>query len=154
MAPDGSNARGKEPRAGLFSERRTREVSNGKCQLLLSEKSILAAMAYVDLNPIRAKVADSVTSSKHTSIRVRGKAVRGNLKAAAQPLNPLMGCQSYNLPTLTEGEYIDLVDYTGRQIYPGKRGKIKESEPNGYSGHEKPRFRCMGSQREKAERGC
>ena len=34
-----------------------RELSNGKCQLLLSERSILAAMAYVDLNPIRAKVA-------------------------------------------------------------------------------------------------
>jgi len=129
MAPGGSNARGMEPRAGLLSERRTRELSNGKCQLLLSEKSILAAMAYVDLNPIRAKVADSVTSSKHTSIRIRGKAVRGNLRAAAQPLNPLMGCQSYNLPTLTEGEYIDLVDCTGRQVYPGKRGVIKESEP-------------------------
>jgi len=100
-----------------------------KCQLLLSEKSILAAMAYVDLNPIRAKVAESVTSCKHTSVRIRGKAVRGDLKAAAQPLKPLLGCQSYNLPTLTEGEYIDLVDYTGRQVYPVKRGRIKESEP-------------------------
>jgi len=55
--------------------------------------------------------------------------VRGKLKAAAQPLKPLLGCQSYNLPTLTEGEYINLVDYTGRQVYPGKHGKIKESEP-------------------------
>jgi len=115
MAPGGSNARGMEPRAGLLSERRTRELSNGKCQLLLSEKSILAAMAYVDLNPIRAKAADSVTSSKHTSIRKRGKAVRGDLKAAALTRKPLLGYQSYNLPTLTEGEYIDLVDYTGRQ---------------------------------------
>jgi len=86
-------------------------------------------VAYVDLNPIRAKVADSITSSKHTSIRIRDKAVRGNLKAAVQPLKPLMGCKCYNLPTLTEGEYIDLVDYTGRQVYPGKRGKIRESEP-------------------------
>jgi len=33
------------------------------------------------------------------------------------------------LPTLIEGEYIDLVDYTGRQVYPGERGVIKESEP-------------------------
>ena len=82
----------------------------------------------MDLNPIRAKVADSVTTSKHTSIRIRSKAVRGNLKAAL-PLKPLMGCQSFNLPTLTEGEYIDLVDYTGRQVYPGKHGRIKESEP-------------------------
>jgi len=83
----------------------------------------------LDLNPIRAKVADSVTTSKRTSIRIRGKAVRGNLKAAALPLKPLMGCQSFNLPTLTESEYIDLVDYTERQVYPGKRGVINESEP-------------------------
>ena len=83
----------------------------------------------MDLNPIRAKVADSVTTSKHTSIRIRGKTVRGNLKTAALPLKPLLGCQSYNLPTLTEGEYIDLVDYTGRQVYPRKRGMIRESEP-------------------------
>ena len=33
------------------------------------------------------------------------------------------------MPTLTEGEYIDLVDYTGRQVYPGKRGRINESGP-------------------------
>jgi len=33
------------------------------------------------------------------------------------------------LPTLTEGKYIDLVDYTGRQVYPRKRGMIRESEP-------------------------
>jgi len=48
----------------------TEDKTNGRfwqgrfeCQLLLSEKSILAAMAYVDLNPIRVPVADSVTSS-------------------------------------------------------------------------------------------
>ena len=113
----------------MLRERRTRELSNGKCQLLLSKKSILATMAYVDLNPIRAQVAESDTSSKHSSIRIRGKAVRGNLKAAAQPLKPLLGYQSFNLPTLTEGEYIDLMDFTGRQVYPGKRGVIRESEP-------------------------
>jgi len=49
--------------------------------------------------------------------------------AAALSLKPLLGCQSYNLPTLTDSEYIYLVDYTGRQVYPGKCGVIKESEP-------------------------
>jgi|GEM_PF-3624429 len=47
------------------------------------------------------------------------------VKAAAQPLKPLLGCQSYSLPILTDGEYINLVDYTGRQVYPGKRGTLK-----------------------------
>ena len=42
----------------------------------LSEKSNLSAMAYVDLNPIRAKISDSVTSSEYASIRIRGNAVR------------------------------------------------------------------------------
>jgi hypothetical protein len=37
----------------------------------MSEKSILSAMAYVDLNPIRADIAKRLRSSKHTSIRER-----------------------------------------------------------------------------------
>jgi len=88
-------------------------------------------MAYVDLNPTRAKVSDSVTSSKHTSTQIRGKAVRGDLKPAAQPLKSVVGCQSYNLTTLSEREYTNLADYAGRQVYPGKDGKIKESELKG-----------------------
>ncbi|NKB98492.1 MAG: transposase [Pseudomonadales bacterium] len=38
---------------------------------LLDESSVLAAMAYVDLNPIRAKIAKTITESEHTSIQVR-----------------------------------------------------------------------------------
>ena len=38
---------------------------------LLSEEAILAAMAYVDLNPIRAKIAKTLEGSTHTSIAER-----------------------------------------------------------------------------------
>jgi len=38
----------------------------------MSEKSILAAMADVDLNPIRIKIADLITALQHNSIRIRG----------------------------------------------------------------------------------
>ncbi|NJR44089.1 transposase [bacterium] len=103
--------------------------SRFKCQLLQSENSILAAMTYVDLNPVRAKVADSLSTSHHTSVKIRSKAIRGDLRAAAKPLKPLLGCQSYSLPKISEAEYIALVDYTGRQFFPGKRGRIKESQP-------------------------
>lgn len=40
-------------------------------QALLDEKSLLACMAYVDLNPIRSGVSPSVDKSKYTSIHYR-----------------------------------------------------------------------------------
>ena len=42
-----------------------------KSQALLDEKALLAAMSYVDLNPIRAAMAETVQDSAHTSIRRR-----------------------------------------------------------------------------------
>jgi hypothetical protein len=40
-------------------------------QALLDEKALAACSAYVDLNPIRAGIADSLTDSDHTSIKRR-----------------------------------------------------------------------------------
>jgi hypothetical protein len=40
-------------------------------QALLDEKALAACSAYVDLNPIRAGIADSLTGSDHTSIKRR-----------------------------------------------------------------------------------
>ena len=42
-----------------------------KCQALLDEQAVLACMAYVDLNPIRAGMANDLATSEHTSIRHR-----------------------------------------------------------------------------------
>jgi len=42
-----------------------------KCQLLVSEKSILAAMTYIDLNPVRADIAKGVSTSSYTSVKMR-----------------------------------------------------------------------------------
>ena len=40
-----------------------------KCQALLDDDAVLAAMAYVDLNPVRAKICDTLEASAHTSAR-------------------------------------------------------------------------------------
>ena len=99
------------------------------CQALLSEKSILAAMAYVDLNPVRAKAASNIATSRYTSVKLRNQQLCKNPGRANQPLMPLVGVRSFNLPGISEADYIELVDFTGRELHPGKRGKIAASEP-------------------------
>jgi hypothetical protein len=100
-----------------------------KCQALLSEKSILAAMAYVDLNPVRAKITSSISTSRYTSVKARNQQLRKSPERANQPLMPLIGVRSFNLPAISEADYIELVDFTGREWHAGKRGKIDANEP-------------------------
>ena len=44
-------------------------------------------------------------------------------------MRPLAGIISANFPRLSSAEYIELVDWTGRQLHPGKRGRIAAQEP-------------------------
>lgn len=109
--------------AGRFWE------SRFKCQALLNEKALLAAMAYVDLNPIRAGIASNVATSKHTSVRRRYQAVDKDQSKAVLPVAPIAGYAAATFPKISAVEYIALVDWTGRQWHPTKHGKIKLEEP-------------------------
>jgi hypothetical protein len=54
-------------------------------QALLDEKALAACSADVDLNPIRARIAESLTDSDHTSIKRRCE----QAAKADQPNDPL-----------------------------------------------------------------
>ncbi len=106
-------------------------------QALLDEKALAACAAYVDLNPIRAGLARSLTESEHSSIKRRCE----QAEQAAQPnhhnqqvkgLLPFVGNPRANMPNglpfrLTD--YLELVDWTGRILREDKRGAIPDNAP-------------------------
>jgi REP element-mobilizing transposase RayT len=104
-----------------------------KCQALLEPQAVVSAMAYVDLNPARAKMADTLEESDHTSIKsrleTRGSALRSSTKLSTAGLKPVAGLDAEALLDMTETNYIALVQWTGEQLHPMKRGKlIRRSE--------------------------
>ena len=86
-------------------------------------------MAYLDLNPVRAKIASNIATSRYTSVKMRNQQLRKNPERATMPLMPLLGVRSFNLPGTSAADYIELVDFTGREFHPGKRGWVEASEP-------------------------
>ena len=121
-------------------------------QALLSEKALLATMAYVDLNPIRAEMAKTPEKSDFTSIKarihektnnkpsvevtnlIRELVERGEVRHFGGPIRPLLGFANpashapgrEPLP-MYEHEYFKLVDLTARVLVHGKSGR---TDPN------------------------
>ena len=95
-----------------------------KSQALLDHKALLTCMAYVDLNPIRAKIAKTPETSRHTSIKAR-------IESKAEHLVPFRDSSNVNESTapICLHDYLLLVDWTGRQLRRGKRGRISSREP-------------------------
>jgi len=99
-----------------------------KCQCLLEPQAVVSAMAYVDLNPARAKMAETLEASDHTSIKsrleTRGSAPKSLTKLSTAGLKPVAGLDAEALLDMTETSYIELVQWTGEQLHPMKRGKL------------------------------
>jgi REP element-mobilizing transposase RayT len=99
-----------------------------KSQALLDEAALLACMAYVDLNPVRAGIALTPEVSAHTSIQRRITIPH----QSATGLFPFVGNPRQNLPEglqFNQSDYVELVDWTGRIIRPNKKSAIAAQLP-------------------------
>ena len=99
-----------------------------KAQRLCDERALLAAMAYVDLNPIRAGIADGLDDSAHTSAAARMTQAAQTNQTLNTALGPILGVLQPPL-AISTADYLQLLDWTGRQLAPGKRGRITDDAP-------------------------
>ena len=106
--------------------------SRYKCQALLEDHAVLSCMAYVDLNPARAAMCDTLDESDHTTIqrRLREREQLTIRRLAGKnlldrPLKPVAGLDAEELLDMTESSYIELVQWTGEQARSDKRGRLK-----------------------------
>ena len=109
-----------------------------KSQALLDEQGLLTCMAYVDLNPVRAGVAQTLEGSDFTSIQERledlARKRRNHLRQTAPDslvpfaTQPTDSCAAVELAPTLEA-YVELLEWTGRAVAKGKRGKIVGPAP-------------------------
>jgi REP element-mobilizing transposase RayT len=97
------------------------------CQALLDDAAVLACMAYVDLNPIRAGLAADLLGSPHTSVQRR--LADAAPVTPSTPLEPIAGQVAPSAMPATLAEYLELTDWTGRIARPDKRGVIAPTAP-------------------------
>jgi hypothetical protein len=107
-----------------------------KSQALLDEKALATCLAYVDLNPMRAQMADTPETSDFTSVKERINTSQSEPESAEpkQPklLFPFVGFPRQKMPAglpFRLQDYLELVDWTGRQIRADKRGSIDQKIP-------------------------
>jgi len=108
-----------------------------KSQALLDEKALAACLAYVDLNPVRAKMAKTPEQSEYTSIQSRAETAKSahtpnDPRQQSKELMPFAGNPRQEMPfglpfKLTD--YLELVELTGKVIREDKRGYIEKDLP-------------------------
>ena len=108
-----------------------------KSQALLDEKALAACLAYVDLNPVRAKMAKTPEKSDYTSVKSRSEKAQSvhspnHPNQQVKGLMPFAGNPRQGMPQglpfkLTD--YLELLDTSGRAIRENKRGYIESHYP-------------------------
>jgi REP element-mobilizing transposase RayT len=123
-----------------------------RSQALLDEAALLTCMSYVDLNPVRAGIAETPEASDHTAIQARirawwhgagdqtpPRAGRNNKvvetedqSSDAPDLLPFRGPERDGAPDhlpFAFADYLELVDWAGRAVRDDKRGAIAVDAP-------------------------
>lgn len=95
-----------------------------KSQALLDERALLACMAYVDLNPIRAVMAKTPEQSDYTSIKER---INNPASPALMPFSESRA-DEHALP-FRYRDYLELVNWSGRAIRADTKGHIPVHGP-------------------------
>lgn len=105
-----------------------------KSQALLDEQALISCMSYVDLNPIRADIAETPEQSDYTSVQERlDKAAnheQHNLLPFQDELNTVKGSDFKDkaIPML-RNDYLALIDWSGRAMRNNKHGAIPDDLP-------------------------
>ena len=123
-----------------------------KSQALLDEAALLTCMSYIDLNPVRAAIAETPEASDYTSIQARIRAWGEAAGEGGQPsaadndevgptedepsgtpeLLPFRGPEREGAPDhlpFAFADYLELVDWAGRAVRDDKRGSIAADAP-------------------------
>jgi REP element-mobilizing transposase RayT len=106
-----------------------------KSQALLDDKALAACLVYVDLNPVRAGLATTPETSDHTSVKARIAAATSPAKTKALQPAHLMPFVGYPREPMPKGlpfrlpDYLELVDWTGRNLREDKKGAIPAHLP-------------------------
>ncbi|WP_345326932.1 hypothetical protein, partial [Novipirellula rosea] len=120
---------------------------------IVDEASLLACAAYVDLNPIRAAMAETLEQSDHTSVQRRIESITTdrddgipvtNLRDSflapisiderSGEIGPCVSrsgkrCSDKGFLPMSLEDYLETLDWTARQIAPGKCGRTPAEVP-------------------------
>lgn len=122
---------------------------------LLDEQALISAMAYTDLNPIRANIATTPENSAYTSIQLRCKALKEE-QPQPKPL-AILSSAHYSNDTFTLPfslcDYLKFVDWVGRLIKEDKPGAIPKNIPSILTRLNWPLETCCQSYRRFGQKG-